>query len=748
MRNYCETKAMSLKDIANALTNVSNNGDRIVVPRFQRGKRWSLDQKQTFINSINQGFPVGSLLFYERAEQNRKVYVIVDGLQRGSCIKDYIQKPYEFFELSDIPQDLCDTLASDIPDVSSDNIRSILLEEIKAFSSNFYVTDLAKKIMSRVNLENNNEALISILNKLEAFKDKIAEHIIAVSTITIPVIVYNGPDSNLHIIFDRINSKGTPLSLYEIYAASWPDDKYEIKSSEVLNWYHKRDLQYRQDNLYIDDNNCEDYMKTRKLSVFEFMFGFSKYLVNKYSILSFNTKLKDDEINSLGFELVDACLNSTNQIPTLYQPLKEINLNELQSAIEKSIEFVTSSIMSVSGFKGNNRDKLKIFHSKFQIMSMIASVFNTMYQVENYKIKDSQKWDSLKKQMARNLLQYYIHDIIERVWFEGGTSKIYRYVRDKQYLKDISDEEWNRCLDSYYRKSLEKKQQVKFDNPSNEDYVILNTVYMSIFSAQDQIGTGKYDVEHIAPKAQMKELIKLVHSPGLPVSSIANLCYLPEDTNRKKQSKNFYQDRNYLGNDLSLEDVEKKYSFTCYDDLSWMDKDYAIQQNALICLEQNFKNYLDNRFAKIKKKFCRSLGIKIIESQEEQNEQQEERNVITEQTGELVHEDTIEDIIFHCSGSGAYGQGYYNPENGSFTLLQGATVRDGEAAGFGPAATRSRNVLIANSTTQIDGKITTTEDLVFTSPSAASNFLLGHNTNGKIAFKNAEERTLKEFIDG
>lgn len=63
-------------------------------------------------------------------------------------------------------------------------------------------------------------------------------------------------------------------------------------------------------------------MRTQKtVNAFEYLFGLSKYLVEKYDILAFNKNLAEDTVNPLAFELVNACLNDTDRIKTLYQNL-------------------------------------------------------------------------------------------------------------------------------------------------------------------------------------------------------------------------------------------------------------------------------------------------------------------------------------------------------------------------------------------------------------------------------------------
>lgn len=68
---------------------ISKDNKRIVVPMFQRGKRWSRTQEQVFIDSLIKGYPVGTMLFYETFEDNKRTYILVDGLQRGNSIKKY-----------------------------------------------------------------------------------------------------------------------------------------------------------------------------------------------------------------------------------------------------------------------------------------------------------------------------------------------------------------------------------------------------------------------------------------------------------------------------------------------------------------------------------------------------------------------------------------------------------------------------------------------------------------------------------
>ena len=85
----CTCENRTLQDLSSALQDMHKDNKRIVVPMFQRGKRWSCTQEQVFIDSLIKGYPVGTMLFYETFEDNKRTYILVDGLQRGNSIKKW-----------------------------------------------------------------------------------------------------------------------------------------------------------------------------------------------------------------------------------------------------------------------------------------------------------------------------------------------------------------------------------------------------------------------------------------------------------------------------------------------------------------------------------------------------------------------------------------------------------------------------------------------------------------------------------
>lgn len=617
----CTCENWSLQDLSSALQDMHKDNKKIVVPMFQRGKRWNKNQEKTFIDSLIKGYPVGTMLFYETFEDNKRTYILVDGLQRGNSIKKYMTNPTEFFYDDSISDEFCAEILKIVgqeDEAFYSSIRTILtsfIKEQKTFKNLQYYS-VAKLIADEFNV--GYEPIKKLIDTINNFFEERQDLYDRIASTVIPVIVYTGEESNLPDIFDRINSKGTPLDQYEVYAAAWPvNEKYAISNLDVIEHIVKKYDSFVEDGYFIHGYSREEMRTTRKVNAFEYLFGLGKYLVEKYEILGFNKNLADDTVNPIAFELVNACLNDADKIRILYKNLQTIDLNVLEKAIYKAIDFVNDSISVVTKFKGNSRNANKIFHSKYQILSMISTTFKEMYANGDYT-HFSDEWQDRKTTIAKNLVHYYVYDIITNYWSEGGTGKIHAAAKPNRYMNEISSRTWMVALDGFFERSMLRAESKKVANPKSEEFVVLNCIYLKTFTAMDQLSIKRFDVEHIAPKEQMRKLIEACKGEGLPISCIANLCYLPEYVNRSKKDKNFYQDKKYLQY-VKLEEVETKYSFTEEEDLDWMDMPYEKPEDFAV-LKEYYTDYCTKRFEKIKHLFCDALGITYEEVEETQEE--------------------------------------------------------------------------------------------------------------------------------
>lgn len=217
----CTCENWTLQDLSSALQDMHKDNKRIVVPMFQRGQRWSKDQEKIFIDSLIKGYPVGTMLFYETFEDNKRTYILVDGLQRGNSIKKYMTNPTEFFYDESISDEFCGSVLEILNQDNSANynaIRSILTNFIKKQKTfkNLQYFSVAKEIADAFGV--GYEVIEQLIEIISMFFEERQDLYDKIAGTVIPVIVYTDDESNLPEIFDRINSKGTPLDWYEVYA--------------------------------------------------------------------------------------------------------------------------------------------------------------------------------------------------------------------------------------------------------------------------------------------------------------------------------------------------------------------------------------------------------------------------------------------------------------------------------------------------------------------------------------------------
>lgn len=749
--NGCNCENWTLKALSDALQNMHKDNKRIVVPMFQRGKRWDGDKEQMFIDSLKKGYPVGTMLFYEKMENGQQTYILVDGLQRSNCIRKYINNPTEFINTGSIPEEEYGEVMIAMglsPNDDKSKVKeklSAFIKEQKGFKDIQYF-NVAKEIAECYNADFSKIGdVINVIDKIFKERRELYEQI---ASSIIPVLVYSGDENNLPEIFDRINSQGEPLDPYEIFAASWPiNEKFTVGNAEIVEYVIKKYDILANDGYIMHGYNREQLRSTRELNAFEYIFGLSKFLVNKYDMLRFNSSLADDTVNPLAFELLNACLHESNRMPFLYKKFQNgMNIDLFEKALTKAIEFVEKSVSPITRFKGNKRNADRKFHAKYQILSMISTTFKEMFIEGDYS-KYAQDWEAKKVTLSRNLFHYYVYDILTGYWKEGGTGKIFQVARPNRYMTEISNRAWMVAIDSYFETLMQRKEGSNnrpVRSPGNEEYVILNCIYLNTFTAMDQLSLDKFDVEHIAPKKQMGKLIEVCRGDGLPISSIANLCYLPESANRSKGAKNFYQDNKYLSKiNISLEELEAKYSFTQVDDLEWMDAPYE-NPNDYQVLKEYYIEFCNKRFDKMKHLLCDSLGIEYVEFKETK----EENNIISNEIDTTGYHDFRLTMTKDVNAT----MRYY-PIGKQFVIMAGSKVRLAESDDMHnqQISQLRAEVFADDKKARIKGNtVILLEDIIIPRPypSPAACFCTGTSMQGTTAWKdiNDKKRTFEDLF--
>lgn len=604
--SFYNIETWTIRDVAKAFAFKGEGSDptdlKVVIPIFQRGLRWEAKRRREFIDSLEKGYPFGSLLFAKQEGINK--YSVVDGLQRGSTVHDYVNNPLAADNITEIDEKTLVAIRDALfPDSGSTailkNIEKTILEylhEQKQFNK-VNILNLSKELMSTFpNNQDKFELAEKIHAAMEPFLNSRQTRYNNICGAPVPIVVYSGPQELLSEIFNRINTKGIPLNDYEIYAATWSQKKYTVNNQEIVQKVVNKYLTLVSGGYAIEGFSSDEMLASKQLTAFEFLFGLGKYWTERFDCLKVESKKRDDEINEIGFEIIDACLNNSKSIASLDKLLQAFNLNKLQRRVEEAIRYVSDSIAIISSFKGNKR-KYNVLHSKYQIISLISYTFREMYNINDLDSKKPE-WGAESSSFHKKLLSHYVADIITSEWHDGGAGKVYSAIREQKYDEPITRKRWDTLLDGYYQNQLQNKQNERFSNPVNADSVILNCVYVNLFTAGDQLSTKKFDIEHLATKERMRLILGTFGDLKLPVSCIANLCYLPEDINRGKKEKTIYEAGTLS---LPISEIEEKFSFTQKTDFEWITYPYTIEdRNKLVT---SYQAYLDARYAKIKEKF-------------------------------------------------------------------------------------------------------------------------------------------------
>ncbi len=607
----------------------------ITIPKYQRGSVWKESQKQKLIDSMYKGFPFGSILLYEKGNE----YQIIDGLQRSTTIIEYVKNPAAFFVDENIDNAIIEKIVKLIGVNSQENIiKTKLVEMIKKW---VYNEHKSMQDIQRMQYSDMVEEIIKELPTAEQNKEKIKDEIknifadfqnqcSNIANMQIPALIYQGDASLLPEIFERINSQGAKLTKYQIYSATWAHDIVKIKDNIFEDIILNNRIRYENmldDSMELEDYDSVEFNRKKEINIFELVFGFGKMISKKYPYLFNYDEKEKTKVESVGFNLINSCLGQkSSNMKNLNTSLKKIvgldteNTELFLKKILEAIEYVDKRLGAGIKFKCNSRTNSKInpLHTELQIISIIASIFIARHI--NYKLNDNgdiidialdmniynKSWSQMKERFNENIMKIYTMDILGQKWRGSGDKKLDTIITENYYYnRVISWKEFEQVLDVYHSTLIsERNERKQVSNPKESEKLILSLIYSKIFTAQDQNDYSNYDIEHLATKNLMKsKIMKFSSNFKLPISSIANLCLLPEYDNRMKKDKTIYQDEFYLSKFYKgITDLEEKYTFTIKSDFAWLEDELTEDQ-----FRDAYLKFLNDRYEKMKKKIFNTL---------------------------------------------------------------------------------------------------------------------------------------------
>ena len=610
IKNHTKTDNWSAEDLVNAITD-SSNKNRILIPKFQRTLVWKPNQKKEFIDSIKKGFPIGALLLYKtKSEGNTTFYTLIDGLQRSTTLKQYSEAPTSelFFDNTNIE----DSTIIDLKNLVGDTVEIEDLKEcvvkwitsLKGFeeSKGFSSFDLSDHLNEVLKLEKDLAGVKEVTKKLVPYLENIKDDS-NISSFEIPILIYSGPEENLPVIFERLNSRGTQLNKYQIYAAAWQHyELFTISNTDIIDKIKKKYESLIEEGYEIENYDGSKKFYTTRFSKFEYLFGVGKLLADKYIYL-FSNNSKSEQEDSIGFNITNICLGKPfSEMNLLPKYLGEYKLEEFEKCIFNSIEFINDCLKGQISLKMSATKRISIVHTEMQIVSMIGKAFHSRY---DSKLKEKDTWKESKIKLKKNIKFHYLYDILKEAWKGSGDTRAYSLISSDRYENEISKKQWENLFEEWLENDLLKKEKIRV-NIKDSSILFYKYLYTHTLSAYEELSDKSFDIEHLVPVGRLKDLTNDI---GLPISAFPNLCLLDSTLNRKKGDETYYEHYNKLIDkeektkeqaEIELKHIEG-YSFTDKTDLNFVTTDFT---------SENYITFLKNRFKLITEKFYDYYEIK------------------------------------------------------------------------------------------------------------------------------------------
>lgn len=604
---------------------------KFVVPQYQRGQVWKTSQEAAFIDSIKKGYPFGTLLLFE---DDNNTYHIIDGLQRCTTIYKYLSNPAAFFsEKVDLDDDIIEEIYVLLGITGS---KESIMNEIKQIIAK-WVTETHKSLSDVVTMQyskcarkitdqfpTGNEHRDNIADLLEPMFRRYVQECQSFNQALIPVIIYQGDRANLPDVFKRINSKGTNLTKYQILAATWADVTMKITHEElepIIEYVKGFFTTLLKSEFAVADYNEGSLSVSKELTLYQVIFGFGKLLKVRFPHL-FGGSEKAKDVESCGFTLINACLGNRNSkledLPDFINEFKtDEDKNDFLLKIMEVCKIVDDVIRPYNAFKLNKRNPVSILHSELQVCSIIANAFINKYGTITETAKKrsislslnrtNQSWKQFKNDFKNNLFLHYLSDIINQRWSGSGDSTLDEVIYNSTYYTSRKNKhEIENDLDHWFsRHNASRNESENVAQPKDQEKLLLSILYLDKFTANDQLNNSKYDIEHLATKGSLKNLLKQFPGAKLPISSFGNICLLPEYENRRKKEKTIYEDQYYLSHlsGITLLDIEREYTLTQKKDLDWLSTSFSTFDE----LRDEYSKFITERFKNQKEVILNNL---------------------------------------------------------------------------------------------------------------------------------------------
>lgn len=622
-----------LADIKEYIDENSKSGRFFIqIPKFQRTIVWKEAKIRMLVDSIYNGFPIGSLLAYQTGEQkNQKVVLqLVDGLQRVTAISRYLENPLKYAPIGTLfSEEFFIAAAENVYGSSTnENLKKIhanirlWLSEVGEFQygEKYNFKSLAK-FLSGGNIEIETQLLHMSVSG-DAALGEVSRKVQLIENYLLQVLIYSGPIENVPTIFERINSQGEQLSKYEILAASWYSTRVAIENVEVKAAISQKYKVLVDSGYEVQGFEDPDTDVLPEYNLYEYLFGLGKVLTKKYKVL-FHAPDNDDENSPIAFQIFTVvCQLPVSKMGSLPEHLPRlsdgvINVEAIEKAVFEACDSVSKSLEQYLTLKLNEQNLGSSGVGQNQAISFITSFIANSYG------RDFQKKNTeIANTISNNVPAHFLVDVLRGTWGGSGDSTLFErtwenrlistssdhspqevIVASPHYLNSIDADSLRKSLASWHEDQLNKRQSERQSLPK-DIRPVLRFVYSSLVSFQQNKGQ-EFELEHVYPVSYLKNLIQASGSEGWPISALGNLMLLPKDMNRIKKANllgDYIESLQHL-NQIQEHEISGIQDFLIAPEISKITNRKTID-------EREFKNFCELRVSAISEHLIKVLQLK------------------------------------------------------------------------------------------------------------------------------------------
>lgn len=576
--------------------------ENIVLPPFQRNVVWTYEKRKNFINTVLSGNPFGSILLFKEMDS----FLLVDGLQRYTTLKDFMINPSSYINIYETCENDIDNIINIISNTKLVTDYSFLKKFFIAKIEEVYyvdkdISEISEKLIECLPInEIDNTTLLKIQKSINQMLLNM-QNLYDIDDLEIPTIVYFGNFDELSDIFEKMNSNGTQLSKYEIYAAKWSNTTFIIEDAQLLEIVDKKyEDMIENTGIEILDYENGKIAKNQKINLFEYCFALGKLMKQECKYILGTKFGNNSNVDSLGFVLLSTILtNSAKKISLLSKYFDNATSSELIKLKIKVLECTKEVAKILNGYILTIDEKYVSRYIESQMITIIATLFKIKY------IKKEDKLSFINNNDCKHLLQKfkkitpkrYLYDIISNFWIGNGDKKITdemnKAIIDNRYLTPVLKESWYLLLNEWTSEQTKKPMK----NLQKEIKLFINyIIHLSISPAKYQ--SKKFNFEYIISKDRLNKNIK--NCTG--VSALGNIALLPQFEVKSKLDKTIYEqiDDRSIVYDIN-EEILQDFLYPERNEISFVKTNETFTND-------NFQNFLKERNSYLINKFIELIG--------------------------------------------------------------------------------------------------------------------------------------------